>query len=108
MPENCGRKPRMPMPDSTPLYWITSTPAFFLSTSVRSAAIVRSMSVASTTSIFCGVSASRDAMRLPVTTTSSEKPPGRSTMRSAGAPADVGIVTRTRAGTNSGSSAPTA
>ena len=41
------------MPDSTPVYWMTSTPAFFLSTSVRSAATVRSMSAASTTSIFC-------------------------------------------------------
>ena len=38
MPENCGRKPRMPMPESAPLYWTTSTPAFFFSTSVRSAA----------------------------------------------------------------------
>ena len=47
MPENCGRNPRMPMPESTPAYWMTSTPAFFFSTSVRSAATVRSMSVAS-------------------------------------------------------------
>ena len=51
-PDVCGRNPRMPMPDSAPVYWTTSTPAFFFSTSVRSAATVRSMSAASTTSIF--------------------------------------------------------
>src|SRR5262245_64514730 len=49
IPENCGLNPRMPIPESAPLYWTTSTPAFFLSRSVRSAATDRLISYA----VFC-------------------------------------------------------
>jgi hypothetical protein len=56
MPLNCGRKPRMPMPESSPGYWITSSAACFLSTSASSSAGVRSRSRCPITSIFCGSS----------------------------------------------------
>ena len=104
MPENCGRNPRIPMPESTPAYWMTSTPAFFFMTSVRSAATVRSISVASITSTFCGVSVIRVSTLRPVTTTSSEKPPAASTNRRAGSAPVGGTVTCCTAAMNCGSS----
>jgi hypothetical protein len=74
MPEVSGRKPRIPIPDSTPLYCTTSTPEFFFRRSVMSAATDRSISFASITSIFCGVSDRRASTRRPVTTSASTRP----------------------------------